>query len=48
MNQSKWIVNVRSEGLIITKTYGEAYVSIEKLASNHHQMIYDKDGGNIQ
>ena len=25
----------------MTKTYDEAYELIEKLASNHHQMMYD-------
>lgn len=26
----------------MTKTYKEAYQLMEKLASNHHQMVYDR------
>lgn len=38
MSQTKSVF----DGSIMTKTYDEAYKLIEKLASNHHQMIYDK------
>lgn len=38
----KSIVNATSQGSIITKTYEEAYDLLEKLASNHHQMAYDR------
>ena len=42
MSQTKSIVDVAAEGFTMTKTYDEAYELMEKLASNHHQMMYDR------
>lgn len=42
MSETKLIVDVAGGGSIITKTYEEAYELMKKLASNHHQMVYDK------
>ena len=42
MSQTKSIVDAAAGGSIMTKTYDEAYELMEKLASNHHQMMYDR------
>lgn len=42
MSQTMSIVDISASGSIMTKTYDEAYELMEKLALNHHQMMYDK------
>ena len=42
VSQTKSIVDAAAAGSIMTKTYEEAYELMEKLASNHHQKVYDK------
>ena len=42
MSQTKSIVDAAAAGSIMTKTYEETYELMEKLASNHHQNVYDR------
>lgn len=39
---NKSIIDTAARRFIITKIYEEAYELMEKLPSNHHQMVYDK------
>lgn len=38
---NKAIVDAVGEGSIMTKSYDKTYQLMEKLASNHRQMMYD-------
>lgn len=42
MSQTKPILNAATRGSIMTKTYEGAYELMEKLASNHHQIVYER------
>lgn len=42
MSQTKSIVDATTGRSIMTNTYEGAYKLKEKLASNHHQMVYDR------
>lgn len=42
MSQTKSIMDVATRESIMIKTYKEAYELMEKLASNHHQMVHDR------
>lgn len=41
-SQTKSIVDVTLGRSIMTKAYEEVYELMEKLASNYHQMVYDR------
>lgn len=42
MSQTKSIVDVATTKSMMTKTYEEEYELMEKLASNHHQMVFER------
>lgn len=42
MSQTKSIIDAATTKSMMTKTYEEEYELMEKLASNHHQMVFER------